>query len=397
MIGGGPAGLAAAIALRLRGLDVTVVEALLPPIDKACGEGLMPDSRAELSRLGVELGAGREFNGIHFANRNRGQEDLVTAEFQGRAGIGVRRLELHRRLVQRAEESGVRLRWGTRADLRPNGEVCLEGHPVRHRYLIGADGEASRVRRWAGLEAGHILSRRLGFRRHYRLPPWSRHVEVHWGQLGQAYVTPVGEDEVCVAAVTRHRGLCFDDLLEDIPYLRQALSGAEAIGRDRGAATTTRRLRRVTRGKIALIGDASGSADAITGEGLASTFREALLLGRALARDCIADYEAGHPRILRLPQAMASLILTLDRWPAWRDHVLRTLAGSPELFAAMLSVHVGESSVPRFAARHSLSLALRLLKPRTASPINASHTAAIGAALKAKQAELPYRPFPDLA
>jgi anaerobic glycerol-3-phosphate dehydrogenase len=42
IVGGGPAGLASAIALRQKGLDVLVADALRPPIDKACGEGLMP-------------------------------------------------------------------------------------------------------------------------------------------------------------------------------------------------------------------------------------------------------------------------------------------------------------------------------------------------------------------
>ena len=53
--GGGPAGLAAALALRQQGFEVTVVDCAVPPIDKACGEGLMPDSLAALRRLGVEL------------------------------------------------------------------------------------------------------------------------------------------------------------------------------------------------------------------------------------------------------------------------------------------------------------------------------------------------------
>ncbi|MGB8062426.1 MAG: FAD-binding protein, partial [Candidatus Sulfotelmatobacter sp.] len=43
VIGGGPAGLAAAIAARKCGLRVIVADAAQPPIDKACGEGLMPD------------------------------------------------------------------------------------------------------------------------------------------------------------------------------------------------------------------------------------------------------------------------------------------------------------------------------------------------------------------
>jgi len=364
VIGGGPAGLAAAIALRQQGLNVLVVEALAPPIDKACGEGLMPDARRELARLGVPLSGGREFTGIHFANRNNGREDLVAGQFPNGKGIGLRRAELHQQLIDRAEEVGVSLQWGTGATLCDHGEVRIDGRPVRHRYLIGADGQASRVRRWAGLEAGSLRSQRLGFRRHYRVPIWSNQVEVHWGNLGQAYVTPVAEDEVCVAAITRRSGVHFDGILDDIPYLKHALEGAESLGRDRGAVTTTRKLRRVTRGNVALLGDASGSADAVTGEGLASTFREALLLGDALGRDRLADYEAGHAGILRLPQTMASLMLTMDRWPGWRDLMLRTLAASPEIFTAMLGVHLGESSLPSFAANHAIELAMRLLVPK---------------------------------
>ena len=46
VIGGGPAGLAAAIAARERGCRVLVADGAEPPIDKACGEGLLPDGRA---------------------------------------------------------------------------------------------------------------------------------------------------------------------------------------------------------------------------------------------------------------------------------------------------------------------------------------------------------------
>jgi len=53
VVGGGPAGLAAAIAARQRGFEVVVADSAQPPIDKACGEGLMPDGVAALARLGV--------------------------------------------------------------------------------------------------------------------------------------------------------------------------------------------------------------------------------------------------------------------------------------------------------------------------------------------------------
>ena len=62
--------MAAALALRQQGFTVTVVDCAVPPIDKACGEGLMPDSLAALRRLGVNLdrSAGYPFKGILFSD-----------------------------------------------------------------------------------------------------------------------------------------------------------------------------------------------------------------------------------------------------------------------------------------------------------------------------------------
>jgi len=359
VVGGGPAGLATGIALRQRGMDVIVADALIPPIDKACGEGIMPDSRRELNLLGVDLTAedGCEFSGIHFVNESRGYRNLASAAFGGGKGIGVRRVDLHRRLIDRARDLGVGLEWGKRVVLGRGQIATVGGEPYRYRYLIGADGEASRVRNWAQLEAGSVNSERFGFRRHYRVTPWSDYVEVHWGSSCQVYVTPVGKNEVCFAAITRKRGMHFDDVLREFPWLRERLADNEIASRDRGAVTTTRRLSKVTRGSVALVGDASGSVDAITGEGLALGFRQALLLADALERDNLAAYEAGHRRTLKLPQRMAAIMMAMDRSDWFRDTVLGTLTVHPEVFAGMLAVHVGEQTLTRFLAIDGFRLA----------------------------------------
>ena len=177
IVGGGPAGLAAAIALRQRGIHCTVVEALPPAIDKACGEGLMPDSRESLAQLGITLteSDGQLFRGIRFANAGH----QVHATFPSGAGIGVRRPHLHALLTERAREAGAHLLWNSRVQLPTTGAsgpgnyrtAHINGQPIRFRWLIGADGQASTVRTWAGLDRSRSRKLRYGFRTHYRIDP----------------------------------------------------------------------------------------------------------------------------------------------------------------------------------------------------------------------------------
>ncbi|MFC5862008.1 NAD(P)/FAD-dependent oxidoreductase [Acidicapsa dinghuensis] len=386
IIGGGPAGLTAALALRKRGVKVTVADARKPPIDKACGEGIMPDSLRELATLGVDLTPedGAPFQGIRFVNhgsepgtmRIRG---MATAEFPedkrfpSNVGVGLHRLRLHEKLVNAAEGAGVELRWQTQAQLKRDGHVIAHGCQAKYGWLIGADGQSSPVRAWADLDRGRILTQRFGFRQHFRVKPWSPYVEVHWGRMGQAYVTPVAENEVCVAVMTRHPRLRLGAILEDLPILRERLAGGlemplDALDAERGALTTTRRLRQVARGRVALVGDASGSADAITGEGMGMGFRQGLLLA-----ECIGDWDRGgmarynqlHPKILQLPQTMARIMLLMDRWEGFRDRAIAVLGEKPGLFARMLGVHLGVEAMPRFLAAKGFEVAWRLASIRT--------------------------------
>jgi menaquinone-9 beta-reductase len=340
IVGGGPAGLAAAIALRQKGLDVLVADALRPPIDKACGEGLMPDAQQDLAALGIEVtgNVGAPFDGISFLS----ERFSVSASFWHGRGIGVRRLQLHKLLVDRCEELGVLLNWGTRVGVSPRQPMDLDGEACTYRYAIGADGQCSRVRQAIGLGEGKVFSRRFGARCHYRVKPWSRMVEVHWSDLGQAYITPVGREEVCVATVARSPELRMEAVIASLPSLRARLQGASELSRMRGALTTTRKMHRVTAGNVALTGDASGSADAVTGEGIALSFRQALLLADAIAVDHLATYEAGHPAIVRLPHLMSRAMLVMDRKPWVRKGTMMLLSAQPHLFSHLLALHLGE-------------------------------------------------------
>jgi flavin-dependent dehydrogenase len=351
--------LAAAIALRQKGLDVLLADALRPPIDKACGEGLMPDARKDLAALGISTSEqdGASFDGIAFLSPRH----QVAAHFERGSGIGIRRLQLHSLLVARCQELGVRLAWGSRVLVSDGRPLLLDSKRCVYRYVVGADGQSSRVRQSIGLGQGTTISRRFGTRCHYRIKPWSRMVEVHWGELGQAYITPVGPQEICVAIVASDPVVRMEAVLAGLPALQAHLQGAAKLSTVRGALTTTRKLRRVTAGNVALAGDASGSADAVTGEGIALSFRQALLLAKAIAVDDLGIYEAGHPAILRMPHLMSRVMLRLDAWPWFRDSALGLLSAQPQLFAHLLRMHLGERSLGDFMLRGAPALGLRLL------------------------------------
>jgi flavin-dependent dehydrogenase len=359
VVGGGPAGLAAAIAARQHGLRVMVADRAQPPIDKACGEGLMPDSLEVLERLGVSL-QGCEtgsFHGIRFV----GPECSAAATFPQGQGLGIRRVLLHEVFMRHAQKCGVETLWGARVSAIRNQGVLVNGKKISCRWLVGADGQNSQVRDWAGLSAGSGSTQRIGLRQHFQVRQWSDYVEIYWDSNGQAYVTPVGSNEVCVALISRQKFKSFNEGLSEFPALAARLKGAPSTTRERGAMSISRKLKQVCRGNVALIGEASGSVDAITGEGLAMAFRQALALGAALAADDLSSYAAAHGQINSLPEFMSRSMLLMDRSRWLRSRSLRVFARQPGIFGRMLAVHVSELRLKDFGAAGLLNLGWQLL------------------------------------
>ncbi len=107
VVGAGPAGIATAIAASLKGLRVTVLDSRKPPIDKPCGEGLLPQAVTALRKIGIELDSSNAFPfyGIRFCDEN----SSATARIVNGQAFGVRRTTLHRLLMDRALERGRRV------------------------------------------------------------------------------------------------------------------------------------------------------------------------------------------------------------------------------------------------------------------------------------------------
>jgi flavin-dependent dehydrogenase len=357
--GGGPAGLAAAIAARQQGFRVIVADSAMPPIDKACGEGLMPDAQMALRELGLTVGGSETgiFHGIKFV----GPEGAVLARFPQGQGIGIRRTLLHQAMLEFAHSLGVEMIWGTRVRGLEHAGIRVGDNLIRARWLIGADGQNSRVREWAGLSAAREHTRRIGMRQHFQVEPLSDFVEIYWGERGQAYVTPIGKKEICVALISNNKFASFEQGIAQFPPLASHLAGAERTTSPRGAVSISRTLKSVYCDNVALLGEASGSVDAITGEGLAMAFRQAGALGQALAAEDLSLYQAAHRQISTLPSFMARSMLLMDKSSWVRQRALRAFIKKPALFERLLSVHVGEMSLKSFGIRGILNLGWQIL------------------------------------
>jgi flavin-dependent dehydrogenase len=250
----------------------------------------------------------------------------------------VRRTSLHRALVDRAAAVGVDLRWGCACRSLLEDGFDTDDGPVCGRWLVAADGRASAIRRQAGLDGRRARRRRFGVRRHYRIAPWTDLVEVHWVDGVEAYVTPVASELVGVALLWRDGVTDFDRLLTQFPVLVERFTGAEVASSDRGAGPLEQRARKVTRGRLALVGDASGYLDAISGEGLSLAFHQAEALVEAMVAGDLRSYAMAHRRIGRHPLRLTSLLLLLSDHPRLRRRVMGRLAADPSLMSRFLSL-----------------------------------------------------------
>jgi flavin-dependent dehydrogenase len=361
IVGAGPAGLATAIALAHRGRSALVIERRSAPLDKACGEGIMPPGVRALAALGVDLAALRAapFAGVRFVDGARAFE----GRFATGAGLGVRRTALSDALLAAARRARVEVRFGCALDSwEERGDRALASTSqgaVRARVLIGADGLASEVRARAGLAlAGG--RRRFGVRRHFRIAPWNECVEVHWADGAEAYVTPVARDEVGVALLWQGDGGSLPTLLARFPALEARLAGAEPASDARGAGPFWQRARSRFSGRVALVGDAAGYTDAVTGEGITLALQAAEALAGVIAAGApLSEYERAWRRISRAHRAFAALLGFGVAHPRARRLAFAALAAAPRAFEALLRAAAGETAAER--VRYSAARAGRQL------------------------------------
>ncbi len=380
VIGAGPAGLCTALALGARGISTLVCESSRLPVDKACGEGIMPSAVDDLERLGVSAGLlwanGRRFDGVRYVSP---AGRVAQASFDEGPGVGLRRVALSELLLVCAQQlPSVRVVQGARAHLRrePGRDghrrrlaLQVEGALLEPRLIVGADGLNSHLRRQAHITSQTHPPLRWGVRQHFEVAPWTDHVEVHWAASAEAYVTPVSDDRVNVAflferddAIEQSKHELVNHLLGRFPALAERLAGAHPFGKARASGPLHQWPERPYVEGLVLVGDAAGYVDALSGEGVGIAARQALLLAevigplleqggeRPIPARALARFVRAQRRAARSGHVLTRLLLWLKRHPALLERSISALARDENLFRHFLSANQGGvplSQVPR--------------------------------------------------
>ena len=392
VVGGGPVGLATAIRCAQRGLSVTVAEPRTGPVDKACGEGVLPAAVGRLATLGV-VPDGHPLRGIRYLDA-RHQAD---APFRHGHGLGVRRTVLHAALAERAAALGI-----TVIPQRVSGFDRFDSHVaaagIEARYLVAADGLHSTIRRALDREtaagtgaarngsprngavgsgavgngalgdraagdravgdraARHPAPPRYGLRKHYRIPPWTDLVEVYWAASAEAYVTPVAPDTVGVALLFAKppRAVSsaadgngpgdaagtdgdYEGRLTAFPSLLERLGDAPPASEVRGAGPLRHDVARRVYGRVLLVGDASGYLDALTGEGIGVGLAQADALAHCLAADRPEEYERAWRRVSAPAWRFTAGVLWSRNQPLLGPRIVPAAQRLPWLLSALVN------------------------------------------------------------
>jgi flavin-dependent dehydrogenase len=338
VVGGSVAGATAARELARRGLSVALLEKARFPRPKACGEGLLPQGVARLQETGLDI-PGVPVRGIRYVSPSG-----VTAEAEFPLGRGyvVRRERFDEFLFRAAAETpGVRAFEGT----------AYEPERWRARWVVGADGLRSLFHRRPEFPTSPPAVRRVGLSAHVRgLEVDRERVEVVVHEGGEVYLAPSEGDEALVACLYRQEQVPPGTTAGD--RMMSTLLSLEVLrGRVRGLAFTTPclaaaplglRAGAVAAGNVLLVGDAAGTPDPVTGEGMSLAVLSARAAAEAIAAGRPQDYERERRRLAAGADWLGRWMLRVTRYPAIADRVIGALVEAPDLFTKLLQIAVGQ-------------------------------------------------------
>ena len=364
IIGGGPSGLATAICLSEIGIDVTLFEKTKFPVDKVCGEGIMPTGVEYLQNHGI-LGLinennSKEFYGVRYIT---GNTKILEGRFRSGYGLGVRRTVLSEALYSRANSfNNVKIIENNElVYIKENDKnVVIEisnGDSIyeyEFDYLIGCDGIRSKVRKLSGLESDkYVEYQRIGARIHYEKQPWSELVEVHWRNYIEAYVTPVADKEVEFAFIWDNKSVKPQEkykldkgLKELFPELFERVKDCKELSKLRSIGPISVTSKAIFKNRVILLGDAYVYLDGITGEGISMAFKQAECLAESICKYGNGFHNAYKKEVNKIVNnylIVTHVALLLSYYPFLRKIIFPLI--SNKFFSHLLEVNMGREKL----------------------------------------------------
>jgi geranylgeranyl reductase family protein len=353
VVGGGPAGAAAATTLAQHGRDVLVVDKASFPRDKCCGDGLTTMALRLLADLGFDpapVASWQPVTDIHLRAPGGRVVDLRLPDGPGLHAAVARRADLDTALLRHAAASGAAVAegvaFGGATDHGGHVAVELDGHAdVRARYVIGADGMWSPVRKALGGARAGLAYRGdwHAFRQYLTgAAPAAQDLWV-WFDAdllpGYAWSFPLPGGGVNVGfGVPRTPRLDGHALaaqwrtLRDRPHVRAVLGDAQVEAPHRAwpipARLPSTELA-AAGGRALFVGDAAAAADPMTGEGIGQALETGILAARAIITAgtqgpaaTAARYRRSARRSLRADHHLAAALSRLLARPRLADTAL---------------------------------------------------------------------------
>jgi geranylgeranyl reductase family protein len=377
VVGAGPAGSTAAYRLARAGARVLLVDRAVFPRDKPCGGGVTGRA-ARLLPFSIDPVVEDRVDVLDCSLRYRHR-------FERRArrplALMTQRRRLDHFLAQQAASAGAEVRDGVAVtDIRPNA-LTVDGEEVQARLVIGADGCNGTSARALGLAGGIVHGVALEANVPHE-PRFAGRLVMDLRIVGGGYgwIFPKGD----------HLNVGVGGDGDQGPKLRERLRLlCEKHGIDPDSATETRGFRlpmrrpdtRLARGTAAVIGDAAGLLDPLSGDGMYEAFLSSQLVAEAAfdvlagRADGLEPYaEAVERRISPVTAAGWGAKVAFDRFPRTTFAIARL----PVTFRTLEKLLVGDIGRPGDAqgVEHAAIRLLYAVARRAGDPGRAFKTAA---------------------
>ena len=364
VVGGGPAGAAAALTARAAGASVLVLDRADFPRDKVCGDGIAPEALDVLAGLGLDPAALTEGYPAVPRLRLRSPGGATVERAMHRAAHVVPREVFDARLLGAAVDAG--------AELRRHRVRTVTAHPthvevdgsVTAGVVVAADGAESAVRRALGVPPNRPQHTAIALRGYTADPVGAPGVQViatteqRWPAYAWSFPlgdgrANVGYGELVSSGVTRA------DLLAGLESL---LPGVEPAGPRAHRLPLSTGRPRLPDGRVLLAGDAASLINPLTGEGIFYAVLSGALAGAAAVRGPGAGraYRRAMRRRLGRHLRHSSTASWVSRWPVVMDAAFRAAAADQRVFDDVVQLGLADG---RLTAR-TLAAAVRRLAQR---------------------------------